>query len=482
MSRRAADRHRTGRRDIIPTQATKGPILWLALAAATCVLGSTLPPARSIAEISDLPPPEPVASLTEPEGLDPKLWAQHAAKSVQAHWNCSWWAPLRFGWGIDYWQDAQGIEAISNLVIAQPALTSNYSKVVRYALGVGGDDDIRLMSLKTGNDDIAWYVLANLRACDAVQASTKKATSGGDPPPCEFYFRWALYAFSHTVEAWDSETCGVGVWWSGKGPTGRYKNAITNELFLTGAMMIHSRYPQRKFSSCIDCQGLTALDWAVKEFLWLNESGMIRSTTHLVSDGLDAACNPVDGPPATYNQGVLLSGLGLLYKETRNTGMSDIGRSALDLAVSIANATLFGKEFVDADGILREACEHDSGGSSCNPDERQFKGIFVRHLQYLLELEVLPEEEASRFRAAIYKNAVSAWTNSRDDPSGGAAYGYRWTGPFAAVTQADCDRWISPWGHCWGLSVASAVSALDLFNAAVATSRRRGVRKSTTGH
>jgi len=90
-----------------------------------------------------------------------------------------------------------------------------------------------------------------------------------------------------------------------------------------------------------------------------------------INDGLNSAsCENDQQTTWTYNQDVILSGLGLLVNATGNS-------SLLLIAQKIADATI---QYLTYSGqFLREACE-----PNCDSNQRLFKGIFIRHLSYLL--------------------------------------------------------------------------------------------------
>ena len=251
-------------------------------------------------------------------------------------------------------------------------------------------------------DDNAWWALAWIAAYD-LTANTR-------------YLGAAQTIFAHNTTGWD-EVCGGGLWWT---VARTYKNAITNELFLALAAQLHLRTPGDR----------SYLTWALREWEWFSASGLIGAG-RLINDGLTSACANNAGPTWTYNQGVILGGLGALSEITGDRGY-------LDQAVSIADATmrtLVTPPPADQEpqgtqpppGILTEPCEDTTAG--CNGDQVQFKGIFIRNLYDLWLRTSQPE-----YRAFILANASCVWANNTNADS---QFGMVWTGPF---DQADAAR------------------------------------------
>src|SRR5260370_8581271 len=106
--------------------------------------------------------------------------------------------------------------------------------------------------------------------------------------------------FGSKEAGWD-ETCGGGLWWN---EDRAYKNAITNELFLTLAALLHQRASGGRGSYRA---------WALRAWEWLRSSGLIGASG-LVNDGLTPACENNGGTTWTYNQGVILGGPAALYQ------------------------------------------------------------------------------------------------------------------------------------------------------------------------
>jgi predicted alpha-1,6-mannanase (GH76 family) len=237
-------------------------------------------------------------------------------------------------------------------------------------------------------DDNGWWALAWVDAYDLTGEAR--------------YLAAAESIFTANLDGWDSH-CGGGLWWNQQR---RYKNAITNELFLTLTALLH----QRTAPGAGDF-----LDWALREWRWLRDSGLI-GTGGLVNDGLTAGCENNRGITWTYNQGVLLGGLAALYDITGD-------RDYLRRGEATAGAAL--RTLTGPPGILAEPTEP----SGCDGDQTQFKGIFIRYL-----LEFWRRSRRPEYPAFIVANADSVWASARD-PAG--QFGLRWGGPFDS---ADASR------------------------------------------
>jgi predicted alpha-1,6-mannanase (GH76 family) len=217
------------------------------------------------------------------------------------------------------------------------------------------------------------------------------------------YLDAARTIFANLLTGWD-DSCGGGVWWN----TDRsYKNAITNELFLTLAARLHQR---RAGAGLIGADGL-------------------------VNDGLDDSCQNNRGQTWTYNQGVILGGLAALFQITGDAAYLRQGEALADAALSrlttpAPHAT---------HGILLEPGEHVTARH--DRDRPQFKGIFVRNL-YDFSLQ----SPRPAYREFIRDNARSIWVNDRNSSN---QFGLHWAGPF---DKADASR---------------QSSALDVLTAAV---------------
>ncbi|KAH8758478.1 glycoside hydrolase [Diaporthe sp. PMI_573] len=234
-------------------------------------------------------------------------------------------------------------------------------------------------------DDEGWWALAWVRAFD-VTGNTQ-------------YLTMAESIFTD-MRGGVNGTCGGGIWWS---KDRKYKNAIANELYLSVAASLANRAAEKD----------AYLSIAKDQWNWFKGSGMINDQ-NLINDGLDinsdGSCSNNGDIVWSYNQGVILGGL---VELSRATGDPEY----LSEATAIAEAAI---EALSEDGILHESCEPND----CGGDGPQFKGIFMRNLQYL-QLEA-PQD---RFRDFILENADSIWNNDRNSSD---FLGLVWSGPPSA--------------------------------------------------
>ncbi|HXW44372.1 MAG TPA: glycoside hydrolase family 76 protein [Streptosporangiaceae bacterium] len=255
-------------------------------------------------------------------------------------------------------------------------------------------------------DDNGWWGLAWVAAYDLTGEAR--------------YLDAARTIFANLLTGWD-DACGGGVWWN----TDRgYKNAITNELFLTLAARLHQRSPGTG----------EYLEWARREWDWFCARGL-AGPSGLINDGLDDACQNNGGQTWTYNQGVVLGGLAALHEITGDAGYLRQGEAIADAALGSLISPVPGARH----GVLLEPGEDSTARS--DGDRPQFKGIFVRNL-YDFYLQS-PRPAYAEF---ILDNARSIWDNNRNASN---QFGLHWAGPF---DYPDASR---------------QSSALDVLNAAV---------------
>jgi predicted alpha-1,6-mannanase (GH76 family) len=242
-------------------------------------------------------------------------------------------------------------------------------------------------------DDDGWYLNAWLRAYDSL---ADKA-----------YLDEAESLFAAIAEFWD-DACGGGVWWR---RDRRYKNAVTNELFLLAAARLAGRTEGAR------AEGY--LDWARRAWTWFRDSGLVNAQG-LVNDGLGEDCANNGQETWTYNQGVILGALAELWRATGETELVDHARGIADAAL---------RHLVHPEGVLREPCEPCPD----NRDAHAFKGIFTQGLARLAAIGGPDSFDPTPYREFLATNADAM---SRLAASADHGYGVSWVGPPGPVNAA----------------------------------------------
>ncbi|PNY27997.1 Uncharacterized protein TCAP_02066 [Tolypocladium capitatum] len=200
---------------------------------------------------------------------------------------------------------------------------------------------------------------------------------------------------------WDTKLCHGGMTWNPR--LTPYKNAITNELWISASIAMYQHFPNDTFEpSWAAAKGFAAKDpvylaAAVEGYSWLkgvnmtNQQGLYVDGYHI--DGTkpgNVECDQRDETVYTYNQGVILTGQRGLWSVTGSASYLEEGHR---LIKSVINATGWdlGKNTpvdppggglqpwrgIGRGGILEDQC--DASGT-CSQDAQAFKGIFFHHL------------------------------------------------------------------------------------------------------
>ncbi|KAJ7249259.1 glycoside hydrolase family 76 protein [Mycena rebaudengoi] len=256
--------------------------------------------------------------------------------------------------GGSVWTDANALETLHELMLLTGRTdfdgVADNSYIGRHALNTSTD-----WQAFTGGfiDDAGWVVLALWKMSDY-----KKIRGEAN---VDTFLISAGQLYDKIAANWD-DTCGGGVWWTTEHG---YKNAITNELFLTLSARGYLRTGNH-----------TYLENAKKTWAWIESSGM-RTSTGLYNDGLVfGTCLNNNGTTWTYNQGVIASGLAALGVATKNHTLFREAEITLDGTIKHKTKR----------NILKESCDDPlAGGTVCDIDQQTFKGIWTKHLQYYLQ-------------------------------------------------------------------------------------------------
>src|ERR1700691_583252 len=206
------------------------------------------PPGRPAPAPVAVPPPQ----VHPPEQY--RAWAGQAVGALQRWYNPRTGLWKTAGW----WNSANALTAV--IQHSQRTGEREYRYVIETTFGRAPRVNPGFSNLYY--DDDGWWALAWIAAFD-LTGEVK-------------YLDLARALFAGMAAGWD-DVCGGGVWWTRRKD---YKNAIPNELFLLIAARLHQRSggPASRY-----------LDWALREWRWLQASGLI-GPAGLVNDGLTAGC------------------------------------------------------------------------------------------------------------------------------------------------------------------------------------------------
>ncbi|MBP2475891.1 hypothetical protein JOF53_004763 [Crossiella equi] len=304
-------------------------------------------------------------------------WARPAQDRVGAAGDALlwWYDPHQAWWRYSWWNSAVTTHALIDSGrypwLADRVFETNKGP---FPAGQRGTDPIEGNFISRAVDDAGWWGLAWLAAYR--QTGQRK------------YLDSARGIAEYMHGFWDTTTCGGGVWWDRERT---YKNAVTTGLYL-------------RLSA--ELGDATWLARARTGWDWFERSGMVNADG-LVNDGLHQCRN--NGQTVwSYNQGLALGTATILWRTTGE-------RRYLDSARRLATAATTRPELT-VNGVLTESC--DQPGRSCDDNQRQFKGIFLRYYA-----------EYARATGSggdyLTRQTTSLWTTARDPLN---HLGQRWAG------------------------------------------------------
>jgi len=253
-----------------------------------------------------------------------------------------------------------------------------------------------------------WAVLALLAASDATGNAT--------------YLDAAHDLFSKQImPAWDTQSCGGGVWWDLPGHTKTaswaghtQKATASNAGPALAAALLSTRI-----------KGSTGEDigaWGKLVFSYWNET-MSNASTGAVIDHVKCSkgsCEPVLWD-FTYNEGLML-GAATALGHARDSARF-VGRIVMDQTTP--------------GGVLRDSCEcsHSLKALDC----QSFKGVAIRELKRWLESPVSSEAEDPALVAAaarvVKASAQAVWSTARQQNETGRDGGPLFTASWASAGQ-----------------------------------------------
>ncbi|KAF7561363.1 hypothetical protein G7046_g2781 [Stylonectria norvegica] len=272
-------------------------------------------------------------------------------------------------------------------------------------------------------DDILWVSLGWIEAIKFVRTHASLhypgdgTTTGGGLSDVLHSMPWHghnwVCSFSHRarifwnlgIRGWDTEYCNGGMIWNSR--LNPYKNAITNQLWISASISMYEHFPGDNFTSpwiagtAFPAKDPMHLAAAIEGYKWLmdikmtNDQGLYVDGYHIDKQKPgNTKCDIRDEMVYTYNQGVLLTGQRGLWVVSGRASYLEDGHRLIQSVIAVTgwdlkeNRALDPREGVPAGqlprwlglgrgGILEEQC--DASGT-CSQDGQTFKGIFFHHL------------------------------------------------------------------------------------------------------
>ena len=355
----------------------------------------------------------------------------------------TWYNPLSASWSnTQFWGSGVALQATIDFTERFNDLT--FVPLIDAVMKVHSKDLIELKGVGS-YDDMQWWALAYINAGRLLNDTAKVEEGRG--------------IFDHVIaQALDNTTCGGGVFWAHDKTGFHYKNAITNELAIRNAILLHSLLP-------LDTH---YLQLAQSLWAWFEHSGIINMGTGLVGDGLQAS-NPKDKEQCTgtggsccprlrgccqgyysYNQGVILGALAGLFAATSDEALLVAG-------THIANKTL--ELMVTAEGVLEEP------EAIISQDSSLFKGVFMQNLALFANAlgrsRTIAPTLRTTYQQFIARSAQSATSKAMTSDY---QFGSLWEGPVDRQAPACKQPSKLPCGNATGAT--PQVSALLLLIAA----------------
>ncbi|KAL2270833.1 hypothetical protein VTJ83DRAFT_204 [Remersonia thermophila] len=278
----------------------------------------------------------------------------------------------------------------------QHLIAGYFADVIAYYFGENALD-IR----RQAYDDMLWVVLGWLESIQFIQehGSFLSPSAPGTASGIATWYgdRWTP-AFAHrsrifwelAAQGWDTKLCDGGMLWSPRGLP--YKNAVTNELFISASMAMYLRFPGDPNKSPFGGDGggggepasNAKLDWQPRDpvfgraaqnaHAWLaasnmtNDQGLYADGFHISGLGSGGTrCDQRNEMVYTYNQGILLSGLLGLYEATGRERYLDEGHALVENVIRATGFDLArGRPFDATDG------DDDGTATSTEPQHRPY--------------------------------------------------------------------------------------------------------------
>jgi hypothetical protein len=218
-----------------------------------------------------------------------------------------------------------------------------------------------------------------------------------------------------------------------------YKNAITNELWISASVQMYLNFPGDNITSPWRDPGRTHLQHpardpkhlaaAIEGYRWLrdvnmtNHKGLFVDGYHISDQRHKKKCDQRNEMVYTYNQGVLLTGQRGLWTATGSASYLEDGHRLIQAAINASGWDLkHGRPWDNMDalpanslppwhglgrgGLMEDQC--DASGT-CSQNGHTFKGIYFHHLSlFCSQLPVPLVEPSQTLNRAAFERIADA--------------------------------------------------------------------------
>lgn len=368
---------------------------------------------------------------------------------------------------------SSNVSAASTSSKVQADIQNYYAQTQSY---FEAEDTIQIFD--AAYDDAQWVVLEWLEAINFVNQHDSLARSDLGQADVAMYAHRAHIFYNIVQDKFNTTLCAGGIDWNPK--LEPYKNAITNELFISSSIAMYlyfpgdnitDPYPHPEYQTqtnrtlpslaAIDAHDKIFLDNAVKEYDWFkthnftNAQGLVVDGFHISSG--QTTCDQRNEMVYTYNQGVLLSGLRGLWESTGTVSYLDDGHNFI---TTVINATGWNAASeseaanwagLGRNGILEDYCD---APATCGQDNLIFKGAYFQHFDAFCE--PLPTE------TPLVEGLTKVATQDLADLHENKCKGYEaWVrhNAHAALSTKNGSNVMGEW---WGASYVSNIVSVNL--------------------
>ncbi|KAF4447427.1 hypothetical protein F53441_9038 [Fusarium austroafricanum] len=349
-------------------------------------------------------------------------------------------------------------------------------------------------------DDILWVVLGWVEAIKFVRThadlhypkiKSEGASPGDDLRKIIDAMPWQGYnwfsSFAHrsrifwnlATHGWETKFCKGGMVWNPR--LNPYKNAITNELWVSASISMYEYFPGDNFTApwlnnaAFPDNDPTHLEAAMRGYKWLvdvnmtNSQGLFVDGYHIDSSKPgNTKCDVRDEMVYTYNQGVLLTGQRGLWSVSGSASYLEDGHHLIQSVIRATGWNLKGNKPMDdlrqlapgqlppwhglgRGGIMEEQCD---ASSTCSEDGQTFKGIFFHHFTtFCSPLEPLVAKKGRTIDPSGYRRVRRIHAEACQSYLGWVKHN-----ALAALKTRNSDGLFGMW---WSAGIFNALATLD---------------------